>query len=148
MTLKQGQLKELLSLAQGRGYLVMAEKDTTISVPGYKVKESIPIALSSGWNLVGIHGHSRRYTAKSLINSINSIEGLKANNVTFWPTNRGMYQGYQQSEGQAYGQDFPIVKDLGYFIRISEFNPKQSGCKSILWNPGGQKNGECGTQLN
>ncbi|HKM20352.1 MAG TPA: fibronectin type III domain-containing protein [Candidatus Dojkabacteria bacterium] len=136
------------SFAQGRGYLVMAEKDTTISVPGYKVKESIPIALSSGWNLVGIHGHSRRYTAKSLINSINSIEGLKANNVTFWPTNRGMYQGYQQSEGQAYGQDFPIVKDLGYFIRISEFNPKQSGCKSILWNPGGQKNGECGTQLN
>ena len=132
----------------GKGYVVIAEEDVTITVPGHNLKSSVPIALSSGWNLVGIHGHKRRYTAKSLINSVNSIEGLKANNVTFWPTNRGMYQGYQQSEGQVYGQDFPISKDLGYFIRINEFNPKQTGCKSILWNPGGQKNGECGTELN
>ena len=135
-------------LVFGKGYVVIAEEDVTITVPGHDLKSSVPIALSSGWNLVGIHGHKRRYTAKSLINSVNSIEGLKANNVTFWPTNRGMYQGYQLSEGQAYGQDFPISKDLGYFIRINEFNPKQTGCKSILWNPGGQRNGECGTELN
>ena len=142
----KGQKEEVLTM--GKGYLVMAEKDTTISVPGYAIQSPIPIAFSSGWNLIGVHGHDTQYTAKSLINSVNSIEGLKANNVTYWPTSKGMYQGFQLSEGQEYGQDFPISKDLGYFIRINEFNPKQSGCKSILWNPGGQRNGECGTDLN
>lgn len=129
----------------GKGYVVIALKDITISVPGYKVKESIPIALSSGWNLVGIHGHSKKYTAKSLINSINSTEGLQSDNVTWWPNNKGRYEGYQVSEGRPYGQDFPISPSQGYFVRINDFKPIDSSCKSIIWNPGGQKNGECGT---
>lgn len=141
---KTGETKGVpFSLSQGIGYLVMAERGTTISVPGYAVKESIPVAFSSGWNLIGIHGHSRAYTAKSLINSISSIKGLKANHVSYWPTSKGMYEGYQLSEGQEYGQDFPISKDLGYFVRISDFKPLTPTCKSINWNPGGQKNGEC-----
>lgn len=130
-------------LSQGRGYLVMAEKDATIFVPGYKTETPIPIAFSSGWNLIGVHGHNTAYTAKSLINSVNSIEGLQANNVTYWPTSKGMYQGFQLSEGQEYGQDFPISKDLGYFVRINDFKALKEGCKSINWNPGGPKNGEC-----
>lgn len=130
-------------LSQGKGYIVVAERDTTITVPGYKTETPIPIAFSSGWNLIGVHGHNTAYTAKSLINSVNSIEGLQANNVTYWPTSKGMYQGFQLSEGQEYGQDFPISKDLGYFVRINDFKALKEGCKSINWNPGGQKNGEC-----
>lgn len=130
-------------LSQGKGYIVVAERDTTITVPGYKTETPIPIAFSSGWNLIGVHGHNTAYTAKSLINSVNSIEGLQANNVTYWPTSKGMYQGFQLSEGQEYGQDFPISKDLGYFVRINDFKALKEGCKSINWNPGGPKNGEC-----
>jgi hypothetical protein len=132
----------------GKGYVVIAEEDVTITVPGHDLQNSVPIAFSSGWNLIGVHGHNKRYTAKSFIDSINSIEGLKSNNVTWWPTNRGMYQGYQVSDGQSYGQDFPISKDLGYFVRISEFNPQEESCRSILWNPGGDNNGQCGTVNN
>ena len=130
-------------LTVGIGYLVLAEKDTTISVPGYAIESPVPIAFSSGWNLIGVHGHDTQYTAKSLINSVNSIEGLKANNVTYWPTSKGMYQGFQLSEGQEYGQDFPISPDLGYFVRINEI---REGCRSIWWNPGGEGNGNCSSQ--
>jgi hypothetical protein len=130
-------------LVFGKGYVVVAERDTTISVPGYKIKESVPVAFSSGWNLVGIHGYSTAYTARTLIESINTIEGLKSDNVTWWPTSRGMYQGYQLINGQSYGQDYPISPLNGYFVRISEFNPKDPSCKTLWWNPGGNYNGQC-----
>ena len=133
------------NLGFGKGYVVVAEEDTTVTIPGYNVQSPVPIALSSGWNLVGVHGYDTQYTANSLINSINTIQGLKSNNVTYWPTSKGMYQGYQLSEGQSYGQDFSISKDLGYFVRISEFNAPDSTCKSIIWNPGGGLNGKCGS---
>lgn len=133
------------NLGFGKGYIIVAEEDTTVTIPGYNVQSPVPIAFSSGWNLVGIHGYDTQYTANSLINSINTIQGLKSNNVTYWPTSKGMYQGYQLSEGQAYGQDFSISKDLGYFVRISEFNASDDSCKSIIWNPGGDLNGKCGS---
>lgn len=130
-------------LVPGKGYVVVAERDTTISVPGYEIKESVPVAFSRGWNLVGIHGYSTAYTARTLIESINTIEGLKSDNVTWWPTSRGMYQGYQLINGQSYGQDYPISPLNGYFVRISEFNPKDPSCKTLWWNPGGNYNGQC-----
>jgi hypothetical protein len=136
------------ALSMGIGYLVVAEKDVTIQVPGYAIKDSIPIAFSSGWNLVGVHGHQKAYTAQSFINSINSTKGLKADNVTWWPTSKGRYEGYQVSEGQTYGQDFAISPLNGYFVRITDLQHERQECKSILWNPGGQNNEECGTQLN
>ena len=131
------------ALSMGIGYIVVAEKDVEISVPGYAIESPVPVAFSSGWNLIGVHGHDTQYTAKSLINSVNSIEGLKANNVTYWPTSKGMYQGFQLSEGQEYGQDFPISKDLGYFVRINEI---KEDCRSIWWNPDGEGNGKCNSQ--
>lgn len=73
-------------LTFGKGYLVIADTDSTFQVSGYGIKSSIPVALSSGWNLVGIHGYTETYTASSLIDSIDTIEGLGADNVTYWPT--------------------------------------------------------------
>jgi len=138
-----GLSSELLTF--GKGYVLLAIKDGTISIPGYKIESAVPIAFSSGWNLVGVHGYSTAYTAKTFIESINTIEGLKANNVTWWPTSRGMYQGYQLQNGQEYGQDFPISPINGYFVRIAEFTPKEDTCKSLIWNPSGEMNGECGS---
>ena len=132
-------------LVFGKGYVVVAEQDCTISIPGYNIESPVPIAFSSGWNLVGVHGQKEAYTAKTFIESINTIEGLKANNVSWWPTSRGMYQGYQLQNGQEYGQDFPISPINGYFVRIAEFTPKEDTCKSLIWNPSGEMNGECGS---
>ncbi len=145
---KQKTVGASFDLIFGKGYVVIAEEDVTITVPGHDLKSSVPIAFSSGWNLVGIHGYKKQYTAKSLINSVNTVEGLTANNVSWWPTSRGMYQGFQLLSGQEYGQDFPISSDLGYFVRISDFHPQEGSCRSILWNPGGQSNGKCGTVNN
>ncbi|HOV29776.1 MAG TPA: hypothetical protein PLD77_01725, partial [Candidatus Dojkabacteria bacterium] len=97
-----------------------------------------------GWNLVGIHGYSKVYTARSLLNSINKVEGLTANNISWWPTSKGKYEGLQLSDGKEYGFDFPISPNNGYFIRINKFEPKDTSCGSILWNEGGTHNGACG----
>jgi len=132
-------------LVVGKGYVVVANQDCTVYVPSYELTSSVPIPFSSGWNLVGVHGQNEAYTAKTFIESINTIEGLKANNVSWWPTSRGMYQGYQLQNGQEYGQDFPISPLNGYFVRIAEFTPKEDTCKSIIWNPSGEMNGECGS---
>ena len=135
-------------LSTGRGYVVIAERNTTITVPGYEINTPIPIAFSQGTNLIGIHGHSKAYMASTLIKSINSTDGLKSDSVTWWPTYKGMYQGYLYKNGEGYGEDFPISPLNGYFVRISEFKPKENSCRSILWNPGRENHGECGTVNN
>ncbi len=132
-------------LTFGKGYILVASRTGTLKIPGKSIESAVPLALSSGWNLVGVHGYSEAYTAKTFIESINTIEGLKANNVSWWPTSRGMYQGYQLQNGQEYGQDFPISPINGYFVRIAEFTPKEDTCKSLIWNPSGEMNGECGS---
>lgn len=132
------------SIVPGRGYLISANNSGTMTIPGYDLKSSIPIPFSSGWNLVGIHGYTTAYTARTLIDSINKIEGLTANNVSWWPTSKGKYEGLQVENSTEYGLDFAISPTNGYFVRISEYSPSDTKCKSILWNDGGTLNGTCG----
>lgn len=132
------------NIIPGKGYLVFATKGGEMTIPGYKLKSSVPVNLSGGWNLVGIHGYTNAYTARTLIDSMNKIDGITANNVTWWPTSKGMYEGLQVTEEQQYGFDFPISPTNGYFVRISSFQPEDSKCKSLLWNDGGTLNGACG----
>ena len=128
----------------GKGYLVYATKGGEMTIPGYNLKSSVPVNLSGGWNLVGIHGYTTAYTARTLIDSMSKIDGVTANNVTWWPTSKGMYEGLQVTGEQEYGFDFPISPTNGYFVRISSFKPEDSKCKSLLWNEGGTLNGACG----
>jgi putative lipoic acid-binding regulatory protein len=132
------------SIVPGRGYLIYANNSGSLTIPGYNLKSSIPVAFSSGWNLVGIHGYTTAYTARTLIDSINKIDGLTANNVSWWPTSKGKYEGLQVENNTEYGLDFAISPTNGYFVRISEFAPSDTTCKSILWNDGGTLNGTCG----
>jgi len=135
---------EDFSITPGRGYLLYSLDDGQVSIPGYQLTSSVPISLSIGWNLVGIHGYSKVYTARSLLNSINKVEGLTANNISWWPTSKGKYEGLQLTDGKEYGFDFPISPNNGYFIRINKFEPKDTSCGSILWHEGGTHNGVCG----
>ena len=132
------------SLTPGRGYVIRVSEDTEITIPGYEILDPVPINYSTGWNLVGVHGYSQAYTAGSLIESINKVEGLTADNISWWPTSKGKYEGLQVTDGTTYGLDFPISPKNGYFVRISKFTPPSEECRSIIWHEGGNLNGACG----
>jgi hypothetical protein len=113
------------ALTPGRGYLVRSSEDKEIMLPGFKITSEVPINFSTGWNLVGIHGYPKAFTAKTLVDSINKVEGLTADNVSWWPTSKGRYEGLQVVENTEYGLDFPISPLNGYFIRITDFKPEK-----------------------
>jgi hypothetical protein len=131
-------------LLPGFGYAIVATRDSTVQMPGFDINTNVPVAFISGWNLIGVNGYNTAFTARTLINSVNSITGLTADNVTWWPTSKGMYEGLQVSEGTEYGFDYPISSSNGYFVRISDFEPEDSTCKSLIWHPDGELNGQCG----
>ncbi|HCC68013.1 TPA: hypothetical protein DEP90_02280 [Patescibacteria group bacterium] len=131
-------------ITMGKGYLIVANKDFTLKLPGYDVETPVPVAYSAGWSLIGIHGYTQTFTARTLIDSVNTVSGLTADNVTWWPTSKGMYEGLQVSEGTEYGFDYPISKSNGYFVRISNFEPTDTTCKSLIWHPNGELHGQCG----
>lgn len=131
-------------LLPGRGYLIRALTDVSTKIPVFKLKDSIPLPLSSGWNLIGLHGYRKAYTAGSLIDSINLIDGLNADNVSWWPVSKGRYEGLQVTDGTEYGLDFPISPSNGYFVRINDFKPKNQECRSIIWHDRGELHGTCG----
>lgn len=132
------------TIVPGVGYLIYSTDDGTITIPGYNLSTPIPIAFSAGWNLVGVHGYTTAYTARTFLDSINGIEGLTADNVTWWPTSKGKYEGISLVNGTQYGTDFALSSTMGYFVRISKFVPTDTSCKSLIWNPGGSLNGTCG----
>lgn len=131
-------------ITPGKGYLIYSKNDGKVTIPGYTLKSSIPINFSTGWNLVGVHGYSKAFTARSFIDSINGVSGLTADNVSWWPTAKGKYEGLQVTDNKEYGLDFPISPTNGYFVRISKFKPTDTSCKSIIWHYGGTLNGTCG----
>lgn len=132
------------NIVPGVGYLVFMNYSSKISMSGYKLESPIPVNFSAGWNLVGIHGYSKAFTARSLIDNINTISGLTADNVSWWPTAKGKYEGLQVTDNKEYGLDFPISPSNGYFVRISKFKPEDTSCNSLIWHYGGDLNGKCG----
>jgi len=135
---------ENFSMVPGKGYLIFTNQAGKVTIPGYNLTSSVPVAFSAGWNLVGVHGYTTAYTARSFIDSINTIEGLTANNVSWWPTSKSKYEGVEVDNGTQYGLDFSISPNNGYFVRISKFAPTDTKCKSLIWNAGGSLNGTCG----
>ncbi len=112
-------------LLPGEGYVIKARGDVNISIVGQPVKyESIgdnaPINLYEGWNLVGLYGtRVKTYTAQSMLTDINA-SNFTADNVSKWEKDKQMYDGFQMSEGQEYGFDFPINRLESVFVRVLE----------------------------
>lgn len=117
-------------LVPGQGYILKAKRNLEISVIGKPVKldtatDSAPISLFPGWNLIGTYGSNvKQYTAKSLIQSINSYEPVDftADNVSRWESDVQRYDGFQVTNENGidieYGFDFPINTLQSYFVRI------------------------------
>src|SRR5690606_26468550 len=127
----------------GRGYLIVGEYGTNISIPGFPLSEPFPVELSAGWNFVGVHGYQDIYTAEKLIDELDKLEGIDVDNVTWWPRNLGRYEGLQKTGSTKYGFDYPLSDRLAYFVRVSSYSNKCP--RSVLWNPGGEAHGICGS---
>ncbi len=104
-------------------YVIKAKEDISITLIGQPVKDdsatdTSPITLFEGWNLIELYGTGvKTYTAKSMIADINA-SNFTADNVTKWARNKQIYEGFQFSENQEYGFDFPINPLESYFVRI------------------------------
>lgn len=131
-------------LLPGFGYAIVATRNSRIPIPGFDINTNVPVSFIPGWNLIGVSGYTKAFTARTLIDSVNRISGLTADNITWWPVSKGMFEGLQVSEGTEYGFDYPITTSNGYFVRISSFQPEDSTCKSLIWHPDGELDGQCG----
>lgn len=112
-------------LLPGQGYVIKAKEDVSITLTGQPVKyesagDSAPITLFEGWNLIGLYGTGvKTYTAKSMIADINA-SNFTADNISKWGKEKQGYEGFQFSEGQEYGFDFPINSLESVFVRVLE----------------------------
>jgi hypothetical protein len=123
-------------LLPGEGYMIKAKEDINISIVGQPVQletdeDKSPIYMTQGWNLIGLYGSSiKSYTAKTLIEDINE-DNFTADNVTKWASDKQMYEGFQLSDGEEYGFDYPLNILESYFVRITEgkgnWQPSLSG---------------------
>lgn len=114
----------------GQGYILKAMRNVDISLVGQPVVfekqgDNAPITLYPGWNLIGTYGTNvKTYTAKSLIQGINSYEPIDftADNVSRWESDVQRYDGLQITNQNGidieYGFDFPINSLQSYFVRI------------------------------
>jgi hypothetical protein len=112
-------------LLPGEGYMIKARRDIDISIVGQPVQletegDKSPIYMTQGWNLIGLYGSGiKSYTAKTLIEDINK-ENFTADNVTKWASDKQMYEGFQLTDGEEYGFDYPLNILESYFVRITE----------------------------
>jgi hypothetical protein len=123
-------------LLPGEGYMIKAKRDVDISIVGQPVQleteeDKSPIYMTQGWNLIGLYGTGiKSYTAKTLIEDINK-DNFTADNVTKWASDKQMYEGFQISDGEEYGFDYPLNILESYFVRIIEgkgnWQPSLSG---------------------
>lgn len=113
-------------IVPGEGYLLKAKTDMVISLNGQRITDPVPVAVATGWNLLGVHNGTddTKYTAESLIDDMNTTEGLTAVNISRWAAIKAKYEGLQKEEvdgtAQVYGFDFPIYSSESYFVRIVE----------------------------
>ena len=116
---------EDFQLLPGEGYMIKSKRDIDISIVGQPVQfesesDQAPINFSEGWNLIGLYGTNvKQYTAKSLIQDVNA-DDFTADNVTKWAKDKQMYEGFQMTDGEEYGFDYPLNKLESYFVRITE----------------------------
>jgi len=112
-------------LLSSEGYMVKAKNDVNISIVGQPIKfenesDNVPIYFSTGWNLIGLYGTNvKQYTAKTLIEDVNK-DDFTADNVTKWAKDKQMYEGFQLTDSEEYGFDYPLNILESYFVRITE----------------------------
>lgn len=121
----QGTSGKCFPVRPGEGYILRSHSDIDISYVGYRLAIPAPIKISQvGWNLIGVNGSNKSWTAEKLIDEFNSDERFEVDNLSRWRNESSMYQGLQknklenQSQFETFGFDYPLSNDEGYFIRV------------------------------
>jgi murein DD-endopeptidase MepM/ murein hydrolase activator NlpD len=99
----------------GEGYFVKVANSGTLHFEGQKYTPKMPVFLENGWNLIGLYNENTNYTSGTAISEL-SKQGFSADVITKFES--GIYQSYISSDGGNYGNEFPILTQQGYFVRI------------------------------
>jgi len=105
-------------LEPGVGYMLRGHLPVNWVASGYQITSSLPLSLKKGYNLVGVISPNS-YSAATTIDAINSSTHEEtARTVTRFES--GLYEPLVKQKGEVYGEDYPIEKTRGYFIRVEE----------------------------
>lgn len=121
----QGINGKCFPVRSGEGYVIRAQDKIDLTYSGYKLANSAPIKISQvGWNLIGVNGSDKTWTAESFLNDINETEQFEVNNISRWLANSSRYDGLQMDkkaneESDIFGFDFPLKNSEGYFIKVN-----------------------------
>ena len=111
-------------LEPGVGYILRGHLPVNWVASGFQITSPLPLSLKKGYNLVGVVS-ANFYSATSTIDAINSqAKEEVARTVTRFES--GLYEPLVKQKGEIYGEDYPIEKTRGYFIRVEE---------DINWTP-------------
>lgn len=108
----------------GVGYYLRVHLPADLVFPGVEIPNTPAYTLVKGYNLVGIISENQGLTAEGLLNSINTVVANAGRTVTDF--DQGLLEPFIKDEGTAYGEDFPIQSQKGYFIRVLQ---------DVTWKP-------------
>ena len=118
----EGSVMDDFRLKLGEGYVVKADRKSTYVVKGKGFKESVPMRLGFGWNLIAIPYSEVQYTAVDVIDVAND-NGAELDALSRWD---GRWVSIIKEGGLVYGNDFDIENNRSYFVR---------NYKAAYWTP-------------
>jgi hypothetical protein len=109
-------------LKLGEGYVLKSDSKGEFSIRGKGLSSTVPVQLSTGWNLVGIPYSDSEYTAVGIIDAAN-VSHASVDTVSKWDSK---WINVVKTEGIVYGHDFKVERNRAYFIRNTS---------AIYWEP-------------
>ncbi|MFW5702558.1 MAG: hypothetical protein ACOCXP_01175 [Candidatus Dojkabacteria bacterium] len=102
----------------GEGIFVLNRTvNSQVTLVGNRLEDSLPIDLSTGWNLVGIVSSGQSYDSQSLLDAVQEA-GIDADTLTQFEN--GSYSSVIRDEGTLFGNNFNVIDTRGYFIRVEQ----------------------------
>ncbi|MFS8130544.1 MAG: SPOR domain-containing protein [Candidatus Dojkabacteria bacterium] len=100
------------TLIPGEGYFVRTLDNGIVQFKGQKFTSSVPINLSTGWNLAAILS-TIDYTANSFITKCNTL-GAECTTISRFTDNT--YESVVKLNNQFFGNNFDLKDTEGYFV--------------------------------
>lgn len=103
------------TLLPGQGIFVYSPYGGIAEFHGKDFIDNVPIFLENGWNLVGISSSSQKYSAKAMLEKLNSTN-VESDTISLFEN--GIYKSIILEESVLFGNDYKLVNNKGYFIRV------------------------------
>lgn len=106
------------TLTPGEGYFIRSYTKHSVRLDGKSVSGSLPLNLSTGWNLVGIYKEAKKSFGAYEVLSQMQAQSVEADTISKWENGRYI-NVVKNSEGE-YGFDYQIFPLKGYFVRVQK----------------------------